>query len=106
MTERPVYMDEPRGDLETRFRITGQFVLRARELSMGCGLLGCGCCAHLAPPIDLPSTVAAPGREPREDLEDACESIAERLALVATHEDADVCPAGQWVHGLLEAGSK
>lgn len=96
-----LHRTEPRADLEERFKITGAFVIEARKRSVACPVSGCPACDLVRAAVPLPGN-AGDDHQPREDLEEACELIAERITEVAYIDDVDEdCPAWQLLFGLV-----
>lgn len=95
-----LHRHEDRADLEERFKITGGFVIEARKRSLACPVVNCEACTLVRAAVPLPSN-AGDAHQPREDLELACEEIAERISEVAHCDDAEGCPAGQLLYGLV-----
>lgn len=96
------HLTEDRADLEQRFLLMGQFVMHARKLTAMCELAAedCPSCIALREALPIPHTVLAAQQEPREDLEEACVSINDRLVTVAEMPD-NGCPGRAFVYRLL-----
>lgn len=98
------YQTESRDDLEQRFLIMGQIVLRARAHVAECVVDHCPACEALCDAVALPDTVLAVAHEPREDLESAVRAINDRIETVAA-TSVDDCPAQAFIRHLLDEAS-
>lgn len=102
MTE---HLTESREDLEQRFLIMGQFVIRAQSLTVTCMNIGCPSCRALHEGLPIPPTVLAVAQEPREDLEEAVVSINDRLETVVEMLD-NGCPGREFIVVLLTGATE
>lgn len=94
------HRSESRADLEGRFRVLATVLVSARERCIAC-VWGCPACELIQEPVPLPAAVLARGHEPREDLENGVELVAERLSAVAGIVGAPECPARAHVAGFM-----
>lgn len=93
--EQPIYLREPRDELQGRFTTLSAKLLRIRDLIPHCDRDRCDVCRLLGEPVPMPASVLAREHGPREDLEQAVEAVGARLLAVAQHRDAALCPAGR-----------
>lgn len=95
-----LHKTEDRADLEQRYRLMAQMFLAARKRTDEHLYPDCESCAALREGIDLkPSVWEEHG--PREDVEDACEAIADALGRAVENASADHCPAALWLRGII-----